>query len=382
MQTPLYDRISRLLDERSRSGLLRAIPQPLPPHPHLIDFSTNSYCALHANGDIAEAAARLASGSLSGNLASRLIAEASPLAQALEAELAAWEHTESALLFNSGYAANTGVLQALCTRDTEVFCDRLNHASIIDGILLGGAKLHRYRHADMNDLRNRLKASSAKEKIIVTDSVFSMDGDCAPLPDICELAAAHHCMVMVDEAHATGLFGSKGSGLAEASGVADSVDIRIGTLSKTVAGMGGFFAGSRLLRDFFVNTARSLIYSTALPHSVIAFDLASVCYLRTHPELGSRLQIKAQEFRNKVREIGYNTMQSTSQIVPCLIGDDRAAVSLSSFLRERGIIVPAIRPPTVPKNSARLRFSVHLGLSANDEERLYAALKEWKTRHD
>jgi 8-amino-7-oxononanoate synthase len=381
VQTPLHDRISDSLEKRKSGGLLRAIPDPLPHHHHFVDFSTNSYCALHNDLDVADAAKQLTDGSFSGNLASRLIADTSPLAGALEAELAAWKHTECALLFNSGYAANTGVLQALCTRDTEVFCDRLNHASIVDGILLSGAKLNRYRHTDMADLRDRLKASGAKEKIIVTDTVFSMDGDRAPLADICELAVSHHCFVMVDEAHATGIFGASGSGLVEALGVADAVDVGIGTLSKTVAGLGGFFAGSRLLRDYFVNNARSLIYSTALPHSVIAFDLASVCFLRTHPELGSQLLIMAQEFRSRLRELGYDTGLSTTQIVPCIIGTEGAAMELSIFLRERGIIAPAIRPPTVPKNSSRIRFSVHLGLSTDDEAKLYAALKAWKVLH-
>jgi 8-amino-7-oxononanoate synthase len=381
MRPPLYDRLQQSLDDRKHNGLLRAVPGPLPPHHHLIDFSTNSYCALHDNNTVNDAAKRLAHGSLSGNLASRLIAETSPLARSLEDELAAWEGTECALIFNSGYAANTGILQALCGRDTEVFCDRLNHASIIDGVLLAGAKLNRYRHVDMADLRERLASSSAKEKIIVTDSVFSMDGDRAPLADICELAASHQCFVMVDEAHATGIFGASGSGIVEALGVADAVDVRIGTLSKAVAGCGGFFAGSRLLRDFFVNNARSLIYSTALPHAVIAWDLASVCYLRAHPELGSRLMLKAQEFRSRLRELGYDTMFSTTQIVPCMAGDESAAVGLSAFLRERGIIAPAIRPPTVPKGSSRIRFSVHLGLSIDDETKVYAALKEWKISH-
>lgn len=381
MQTPLHDRIRQSLDERKSGGLLRAIPDPLPPHHHCIDYSTNSYCALQHNPDVVDAAKQLAHGSLSGNLASRLVAETSPLAGALESELAAWKHVESALLFNSGYAANTGVLQALCTRDTEVFCDRLNHASIIDGILLTGAKLNRYRHADMADLRSRLGASQSKEKIIVTDTVFSMDGDRAPLADICELAASHQCFVMVDEAHATGIFGASGSGLVEALGVADAIDVCVGTLSKAIAGLGGFFAGSRLLRDYFVNNARSFIFSTALPHSVIAFNLASVCFLRAHPELGSKLLIKAQEFRSRLHELGYNTMQSTTQIVPCMVGNASIAMDLSVFLRERGIIAPAIRPPTVPKNSSRIRFSVHLGLSAGDEAKLYAALKEWKVTH-
>ena len=185
----------------------------------------------------------------------------------LESEIASWENTESALVFNSGYVANLGIITSLCNRDTEIFSDKLNHASIIDGIQLSGGIMTRYLHCNLADLEKKLAASTRKDKIIVTDTVFSMDGDCAPLADICELAAKYRCMVMVDEAHATGIFGKTGSGLVEQCGLEKSVDIRMGTLSKSIAGLGGYFAGSQMLRDYFVNTSRSLIYSTGLPHA-------------------------------------------------------------------------------------------------------------------
>lgn len=375
MHGPLIERLSRELDERRSKGLLRALPEH---RPHLIDLSTNSYLALHMNSDVAAEAQRLAGAVFHGNLASRLVSETSPLAAELEAELAAWKKTESALLFNSGYAANTGILQSLCTRDTEVFCDRLNHASIIDGVRLSGCRLHRYRHCDMADLKRLLAGSKAKEKIIVTDTVFSMDGDCAPLADIVELAKKFSCCVMVDEAHATGIFGEKASGLAEDLGVCNAIDIRMGTLSKAVAGVGGFFAGSTLLRDFFVNHARSLIYSTGLPHAALAFDLASVRHIRAHPEAGRELLKKSRRFRENLRSLGYDTLTSTTQIVPCRIGNDAEVVELSAFLRDHGIIAPAIRPPTVPKGSSRIRFSVHSGFTGEQEKLVFSALKDWK----
>jgi 8-amino-7-oxononanoate synthase len=300
---------------------------------------------------------------------------------ALEKKLAAWKDTEAALLFNSGYAANAGILQSLCTRDTEVFCDRLNHASIIDGIRLSGCRMQRYRHGDMADLKRLLAASKTPEKIIVTDTVFSMDGDCAPLADIVELAKRYSCCVMVDEAHATGIFGKNASGLVEKLGVAEAIAIRMGTLSKSVAGLGGFFAGSALLRDYFVNHARSLIYSTGLPHVALAFDLAAVRHIRAHPEEGAVLLQKANSFREKLHSLGLDTLTSTTQIIPCRTGDDAEALELSLFLRRLGIIAPAIRPPTVPKGSARIRFSVHLGFSADQEETVISALRKWKTRH-
>ena len=382
MPNPLYERMVGELDERRSRGLLRAIPDRCAaPGSTVIDLSTNSYLALHQCPEVAAVARELTGGTLHGNLASRLIAETSTLAGTLETELAAWKRTETALLFNSGYAANIGVLQALATRDSELFCDRLNHASIIDGIRLSGARLNRYRHCDMDDLRARCRASNAAEKIIVTDTVFSMDGDTAPLADLCTIGKEHSCFIIVDEAHATGILGPNGSGLVEELGVADAIDVRIGTLSKAIAGLGGFFAGKKILRDYFVNTARSLIYSTGLPHAAVAFDLAAIRHIRSHPGLGAALLQKAQSFRERLRELGFDTHASTTQIVPCLVDDETTALGLQTFLRERGIIAPAIRPPTVPPGSARIRFSVHLGFTKNDEATVVAALSDWKKRH-
>jgi 8-amino-7-oxononanoate synthase len=217
--TPLYDRIERSLTERKSQSMFRSVKtfsgQPS------IDLSTNSYLALHDNEQILADAHSLTDTTVCGNLASRLVAEHSLLYTTLEQEIADWEKTESALVFSSGYAANVGIIQAICTRDTEVYCDRLNHASIYDGIALSGCKLIRYHHNDMTDLQNKLSLSHAMEKLIITDTVFSMDGDRAPLADIVELARKNGTMVMVDEAHATGIFGQDGSGLVEATGTQD-----------------------------------------------------------------------------------------------------------------------------------------------------------------
>jgi 8-amino-7-oxononanoate synthase len=381
MPSPLHDRIERELDERRDQGLFRSFPVAGDnQNGATIDLSTNSYLDLHKNTEIRSEALRLAKGDLSGNLASRLVSEQSPLCRELEAELAAWKKTETALLFNSGYTANLGILQALCKRDTAVFCDRLNHASLIDGMLLSGCRMQRYRHCDMADLKNRLAASDAREKIIVTDTVFSMDGDVAPIADICACAKDHNAMVMVDEAHATGIFGATGSGIAGLSGCADAIDIRMGTLSKAIAGLGGFFVGIALIRDYLVNHSRSLIYSTGLPPSAIAWDLAAVRHLRKHPEMGAELLCTAEKFRSGIRVLGFDTLQSTTQIIPC-VGDTMQVSQLSRFLRERGIIAPAIRPPTVPKGRSRVRFSVHLGLTDHEIDTVLSALREWKSHH-
>jgi len=347
-----------------------------------IDLSTNSYLALHDNAEILDDARSLTGATVCGNLASRLVAEHSSLYSILEQEIADWEKTESALVFSSGYAANAGIIQALCTRDTEVYCDRLNHASIYDGIALSGCKLIRYHHNDMSDLQNKLSVSHAKEKLIITDTVFSMDGDKAPLADIVELAQKCNAMVMVDEAHATGIFGHNGSGLVEATGTQDYIDIRMGTLSKALAGLGGYFAGTNLLRDYFVNFSRSFVYSTGLPHASLAFTLATIRYIRKNPGLGQLLLTKAEQLREKINEAGFSTLDSSTQIIPCIVKSKDEALLLSAFLNDQGITAPAIRPPTVPEGLSRIRISCHLGLTDTDEHLLIDQLKRWKQSHE
>lgn len=378
--TPLYDRIERSLAERKSHSMFRSV-KPIICRPS-IDLSTNSYLALHDNEQILADTRSLTGTIVCGNLASRLVSEHSLLYTMLEQEIADWENTESALVFSSGYAANAGIIQAICTRDTEVYCDRLNHASIYDGIALSGCKLIRYRHNDMTDLQNKLSVSHAREKLIITDTVFSMDGDRAPLADIVELAKKNNAMVMVDEAHATGIFGHKGSGLVEATGTHDYIDIRMGTLSKALAGLGGYFAGSNLLRDYFVNFSRSFVYSTGLPHASLAFTLATIRHIRNNPGLGRVLLTKAEHFREKIKEAGFSTLDSSTQIIPCVVKSNDNALSLSAFLKDQGIIAPAIRPPTVPEGLSRIRISCHLGLTQQDELMIIEQLKRWKTSHE
>jgi 8-amino-7-oxononanoate synthase len=375
MQTRIFNRISFELEEIKAKGRLRRAPQ----HAALpVDLSTNSYLALELEPEVQAAATLLCAGCLSGNLASRLIASSTPLFEELERELAQWKNTESALIFNSGYAANTAALQALANRSTVVFCDRLNHASIIDGIILSGARLERYNHADAADLKQRLDRLNPAESIIVTDSVFSMDGDRAPLSDICDLGRRYGCLVMVDEAHAAGIFGRRLSGLVEHDGVEDGVHVRVGTMSKAVAGLGGFIASSKLIRDCLVNKGRSFIFSTALPHSVLAWDLAAVRWIKANPASGGDVLKNAALLREKIRLAGFDTLSGDTQIVPFITGSEQSALSLSSFLREAGIAAPAIRPPTVPAGMSRVRFSVNKALTPARIDEVCIALSTWK----
>jgi 8-amino-7-oxononanoate synthase len=313
-------------------------------------------------------------------MASRLISQSSPLYDELESELAAWKKCESALVFNTGYAANMGVIAAVCRRGSDIFCDKLNHASIINGCLLSGAKLMRYRHNDMAHLEELLRASQSPHRLIVTDTVFSMDGDRAPLADICELGERYKCAVMVDEAHATGIFGDRASGLVEAEGVESAVHIRVGTLSKAVAGLGGFFAGDAGIRDYLVNNAPPLIYSTGLPHSVLAHDLAAVRHIRENPYMGKALIDKSDKLREALAGMGWGCMGSTTQIIPVAAGSAEGALELSSRLKKNGVAAPAIRTPTVPKGKERVRLSLHLGISDADLELIARVMRECRNQ--
>lgn len=374
--SPIYDRIGKELADRKSYNLFRQIPA-VTPAGGVIDCSTNSYLGLQFNPEIQQEAQRLSGGIQSGNLASRIVAQYSPLFDALEAEIASWKCTETALVFNSGYATNCGIIQGLCTRDTEVFSDRLNHASIYDGIKLAGCKLTRYQHNDMRDLEIKCAGSSSREKIIITDSVFSMDGDCAPLADIVTIAKKYNCMTMTDEAHAAGILGPHCGGLADKLGVGGEIDIIMGTLSKALAGCGGYVAVSGMLRDYFVNNCRSLIYSTALPHSVLAHNLAALRYVRSHTAIGSALLSMADEFKGQLESDYFSTGCSETQIVPVITGNEALALALRSYLKKNGIIAPAIRPPTVPAGTSRIRISLHGGLSRADLEKVITVLNGW-----
>ncbi len=333
------------------------------------NLSTNSYLGMERDDEVNDEALKLSHNRLSGSTASRLVYSEKDLYQMLEKELSDLKGSEASLVFNSGYTANTGILQATASRKSEVFSDRLNHASIIDGIRLSQAKTRRYRHCDTNHLESLLKKSKADKRIIVTDTVFSMDGDIAPLRDICALAERYSCILMLDEAHATGIFGEKGGGLAQKYNLSQRVDISIGTLSKAAAGLGGFFSGSSVLREFYVNTARSLIYSTALPDSVLAFNLASIRKIKRDREPAKKLLNKAKWFREYLQKKGFDTGNSETQIVPCIIPDQKRLLKISETLTNEGFFVPAIRPPTVPENTSRLRFSLRSDTRTEDLKR-------------
>ena len=305
----------------------------------------------------------------------------------LEAEIARFKGEEAAITFNTGYMANVGTISALCGKGNYIFSDELNHASIIDGIRLSKAKCFVYKHNDMADLERvileaKADASEQAAKIgadfrgmIVTDAVFSMDGDLANLPELLKIAKAHEVLLMIDEAHATGVLGKTGRGLAEYYGC-EHADVTVGTLSKAVAAEGGFVAGKQKLIDFLRNKSRSFIFTTAMAPAVAAAALNNLKFIEAHPERVQQLRGNVDFFCESLRCEGLNVATSPSAIVPIVIGDEAKAMQISATLQEHGILIPAIRYPTVAKGGARLRASL---MATHTYEELERAAKEIAT---
>jgi glycine C-acetyltransferase/8-amino-7-oxononanoate synthase len=324
----------------------------------LVNFSTNDYLDLSTHPLVVKRAVEAVETFGAGSGGSRLMAGNLPLHEELEHRLAQLTGMETSLVYGSGFLANTGVLTALAGRNDTIFSDRLNHASIVDGAITSRGRVHRYRHCDVQHLSDLLKKhTEAGKKIIVTESVFSMDGDIAPVREIYELSRRNGCILVVDEAHAVGVFGH-GGGICRKYGVLP--DFVTGTLSKALGSYGGFAACSRETRDFLVNRSRSFVFSTGLPPASTGAAVGALQVIESRQEAGAALVESAKFFRESLKQAGFNTGNSASQIVPVIVGESSATVSFSHSLQNRGILVVAIRPPTVPEGSARLRFSITL----------------------
>ncbi len=321
-------------------------------------LSSNNYLGLASHPAVKEVASRALAEYGSGTGASRLIAgNLAPLTR-LEKHIADFKGTEAALVFGSGYLANIGVLGALAGPGDAVLSDELNHASLIDGCRLSRARVAVYRHRDTGHLRALLDESrDARRRLIVTDSVFSMDGDLAPLAQIVELARQYRAAVVVDEAHGVGVIGPCGRGLAASLGLTQEIDVHIGTLSKALGAYGAYVAGSSILIDYLVNRARSFIYSTGLPPAVAAAADAALGVLESEPWMVERLHDNARYLRTGLERLGFRIGETESPILPVMIGESDAALRLAQSLLSRGVYVIAIRPPTVPSGTARLRVT-------------------------
>ena len=333
-------------------------------------FCSNNYLGLADHPALKRASVQ-GSALGAGSGASRLVSGTMELHARLEARIASFKGTEKALLFNSGYAANTGIISALVGRGDAIFSDRLNHASIVDGAQLSRAGFFRYPHRDMDVLERMLQEKGGKgRRLIVTDGVFSMDGDIAPLARLVQLARRYDALLMVDDAHGCGVLGASGRGSAELCGVLDGIDVQMGTLGKGFGSFGAYAAASAEICDYLVNKARSFIFSTSLPPAVLAASLAALDLVDS-PEgagLRGRLAANLALFKERLTASGFQTMGSETQIVPIFVGPAQATMEFSRRLLEQGLFVQGIRPPTVPAGSCRLRCTIMATHEAGDLE--------------
>jgi 8-amino-7-oxononanoate synthase len=360
--TDLADRLEELR-QRGLHRRLRLVSGPQGPsvlldgRPVLL-LCSNNYLGLADHPRVREAAAEAAMRWGVGAGASRLISGNMKLHCRLEERLAEFKGQEAALLFGSGYLANTGAIAALARNGEVVFSDQLNHASIIDGCRLARAETFAYRHADLEHLEWGLRRAQGRGALIVTDGVFSMDGDVAPIADLGPLARRYDCRLMVDEAHATGALGPGGRGSVAAAGMSGEVDVIIGTLGKALGTYGAYVCGSRELVDYLVNVARPFIFSTAPPLPIVAAAIAALELLEGNPHRVERLQANALMLGDALLTEGFAPAQSQTQIMPLIVGDPQATLRLCELALERGVFAQAVRPPTVPQGTSRLRLTV------------------------
>ena len=372
------------LDERKKQHLLRTLKPLRPGGPgrvyindvEYLNFSSNNYLGLAGHPRLLEESQKALNGYGTSSSASRLMSGDLSIHHQLEEMTADFMGKEKAILFGSGYLANIGLISALCDRKDVIFSDRLNHASIVDGIRLSGARFFRFRHNDLNHLEALLKKERKRYKkaFIVTESLFSMDGDMASLKEMVELKERYDALFMLDEAHAVGVIGEKGAGLAEKYGLTKKIDIIMGTFGKALGSYGAYAAASARLIDYCINRARSFIYSTALPPSVIGASIGGIKMLAEEPARRSVLLEKAKYFRSLLKENSLKVM-GNAQIVPVFVGENYAALNISKSLYENALFALAVRPPTVPAGKARIRFSITCNHSEDDIKKAADVLK-------
>ena len=338
----------------------------------VLNLSSNNYLGLANHPALKEAAREALDRYGCGSGASRLISGNMTAHEELEQRIARFKGTEAALVFNSGYQANVGIIPTLVEKDDVVLSDQLNHASIIDGCRLSRAAVSVYRHCDMDHLASLLEEAPATvRKLIATESIFSMDGDIAPLGEIVALAERHGAMVMVDEAHATGVRGPDGAGVVAELGLGDRVLVQMGTLGKALGAFGAYVAGTAKLKDLLINRARSFIFTTSLPPVVLAMAAAAVELVKREPERQCALRRNTRRLRNGLEQLGYAVAGST-QIIPVMVGEEQPCMRLAAGLLEAGLYVQGIRPPTVPPGTSRLRVTT---MATHTTEQMEQALE-------
>ncbi len=381
----LLARIAARQAERERAGLLRrlrAVEQAQGPRVRidgreLLAFCSNDYLGLAQHPQLIKALRRAAGDCGVGSTAAHLVIGHHREHAALEAELADWTGRERALLFSTGYAANLGALQALLGADDLCVQDRLNHACLLDGARLAGCTLKRYPHADVAGAARQLATAPQAAALVASDGVFSMDGDLAPLPALAALCAREQATLMIDDAHGLGVLGPQGAGsVADAGLVQTDVPVLMATLGKALGCAGAFVAGPAALIDGLTQFARTWVYSTALPPALAATARAAVALARRSDDRRAHLVALIARFRTGAAQLGLPLAASSTPIQPLLLGDSAAAMRAAAALETRGLLVTAIRPPTVPEGTARLRITLSAAHAETDVDRLLAALAE------
>ena len=344
---------------------------------HLLNLSSNNYLGLTTHPRLTQAMIDATAQFGAGSGAVRTIAGTMAVHEALERKLAEFKHTEASLVFQSGFTANLGVLQVMVQEGDVIISDELNHASIIDGIRLSKAERSIYKHRNVEDLERHLEKHRDKRmKLVVTDGVFSMDGDIAPLRQIVERAEAHAALVMVDDAHASGVLGRNGRGTVNHFGLDGRVDLQIGTLSKAMGVLGGYVASTQTVRDFLIHRARPFLFSTSHPPGVAAACMAAIDVLLSEPDRIERLWANTRRFKDGLRSLGFQTGASETPITPVIVGQGQTAMEFSDRLFQAGIFAQGIGYPTVPEGRARIRTIVS---SAHSAAQLDRALEAFET---
>lgn len=348
---------------------------------HFINFSSNDYLGLARHPRVIAAAAQALKEWGAGSGASRLISGNLKIHADLEAKLAAFKKEAAAVVFSSGYLANIGVVTSLLNEKDLVLVDRLSHASLVDAARLSRAKLWTYPHKNVSAVGALLeRGRSFRRKLVVTDAYFSMDGDIAPLSQLLEMCRKQNAMLMIDEAHSTGVFGKSGRGLSEHFGLEGKIDVVMGTLSKSLGSVGGFVAGPATLKDYLVNRAREFIYTTAPSPAASAAALESLKIILRDPTSRDRLWQNVRFMRERLQSLGFDLMGSEGPIIPVWIGDTAKSIQTSLRLKKRGIYAPMIRPPTVPKNTDRIRFSISASHQKEELEETVKSLEELRDK--
>lgn len=385
IKNSLDDTLSHALTERRAAHLYRTrrlLQSAQTPHvvvdgKNYLAFCSNNYLGLASHPQVISAFQQSANHFGVGSGASHLVAGHSSEHHALEEELAAFCGRDRALLFSTGYMANMGAITALLGKDDAIFEDRLNHASLLDAGLLSGARFQRFLHNDLENLQSRLEKSEAQRKLIVVDGVFSMDGDCALLPELAVLAQKNNAWLMVDDAHGFGCLGKTGAGSAEYFNLSQNdLPILMGTLGKALGTFGAFIAGSEALIETLIQFSRSYIYTTAMPPAVAAATRVSLRLVQTESWRRTHLQQLIARFRAGAQALGLQLVDSFAPIQPIIIGDEAITLKIAEQLAERGILIVAIRPPTVPAGSSRLRVTFSAEHTEEQVDRLLDALSD------